>query len=59
VLFNLDVDKLKMFNFLEDELHFVRTVGPSSKTFKNIVSKVVLQVYNVVDEEHQVEKKTL
>jgi hypothetical protein len=48
-----------MFNFLEDELHIVRTVGPSSKTLENIVSKVMLQAYNVVDEEHQVEKKAL
>jgi hypothetical protein len=44
------VDELKMFNFLKDELHIVRTVGPSSKTLENIMSKVVLQVYNVVDE---------
>jgi hypothetical protein len=39
-----------MFNFFKDELHIVRTVGPSSKTLENIVSKVVLQAYNVVDE---------
>ncbi len=50
VLFNLNVDELKMFNFLKDELHIVRRVGPSSKTLENIVSKVVLQAYNVVDE---------
>ncbi len=50
VLFNLNVDELKMFNFFKDELHIVRTVGPSSKTLENIVSKVVLQAYNVVDE---------
>lgn len=40
----LDMDKLKMFNFLEDELHIIRIVGLGLETFENIVLKELLQV---------------
>jgi len=32
VLCNLNMDELNMFNFLEDKLHIVRTIGPSLET---------------------------
>jgi hypothetical protein len=44
VLWILDMDKLEMFNFLEDELHIIRIVGLCLETFENIVSKELLQV---------------
>jgi hypothetical protein len=47
----LDMNKLEMFEFLEDELHVVGIVGPSLKTLETIVLKEMLQAQNVVDEE--------
>jgi hypothetical protein len=46
------MDKLEMFNFLEDELHIIRIVGLGLKTFENIVSDELL-----IDEECQVEEE--
>jgi hypothetical protein len=40
----LDMDKLEMFNFLEDELHIIRIVGLGWETLENIVLEELLQV---------------
>jgi hypothetical protein len=40
----LDIDKLEIFNFLEDELHIIRIVGLGLETLENIVSEELLQV---------------
>ncbi len=39
VLCSLNMDELNMFNFLENELHIVRTVGPSLETFESMCQK--------------------
>jgi hypothetical protein len=39
VLCTLDMDKLEMFNFLEDEFHIVRTIGLGLKTIKTLCQK--------------------
>ncbi len=44
VLCILDMDKLEMFNFLEDELHIIRIIGLGLETFENIVLEELLQV---------------
>jgi hypothetical protein len=38
------MDKLEMFNFLEDELHIIRIIGLGLETFENIVLEELLQV---------------
>ncbi len=39
VLCSLNMDELNMFNFLEDELHIVRTASPSLETLESMCQK--------------------
>ncbi len=59
VLCSLNMDELNMFNFLENELHIVRTIGPSLETLESACQKKCYKFRTLLMRNIKLKKNTL